>query len=284
MSLIDPMIKQRLLYTLGVFQGLATALILGLDTDLAVKLHIAKFALMMPLRWTFFKKRGEHYFMCEFCYYVNLIITAYLTYITFVDPDYIMPFPALFVMGSGPLPLATVVNSDRMYFHSPQHLITTFIHISTSVILWKVRWYTDMRIFIPTKDLWGFIEFYKSTMKIVAPIYLVWFLIYFLVMFIIKRKHIENKGYKNMFIWITQNPRHWVNKYIPKDYPIAVQGAFFMIGHLVVASCTTLVSSIMFNGYYLNTGILVLMVIASIWSASLKYSELLQKDLEEKNK
>jgi hypothetical protein len=285
---IDKVTIYRTLYTFGVYQGLLTAFFLGLNITYAKQFHLFKFLVLMPYRFVDFRSKKEHYYMCEFCYYANFLMCSYLAYTLFVDSSYTGMFPFSYSISSGPILLAIYMNRDRMYFHSPRHLVSVFIHLSPALLFWKMRWMDDhldyVSLYPPVFTIRGIWDTYKMFVTDLVPYYIIWALIYYMTMFVFRKDRIKEKGYKNMFIFIKQNPKHAAYQFIPHSKSELIQGMIFMGLHMVSTLITIIVSSVMFNSYYFNTVMLFIIATISIWNAAYKYAKLLDDYELSKNK
>lgn len=288
MNWFDTITLFRILYTFGVYQGLLSAFFLGFNITYAKQFHIFTFLILMPYRYLDFRSKKEQYYMCEFCYYANLIMCYYLGYTLYIDPLYTRMFAFSYAVSSGPILLAIWMNRDRMYFHSPRHLVSVFIHLSPALLFWKMRWMDDKidftTVYPPSFTFDGILDTYKMFVSDFIPYYVVWVVIYYLTMFVFRKDMIKEHGYKNMFIYVKENPKHVAYEFIPHSKSEILQGVSFMGLHMIAMSLSIMMSAIMFNSYYFNTIVLFIISTIAIWNAAYKYAKLLDDFESAKNK
>jgi len=272
---------ERLVYVLGVYQSFMTVFLLGYNPYYAKLFHLAKLCIFLPYRLYSFKQKNQHYYMTEFCYYVNLLIIIYLTcdLFTEIPSDYL--FLAVYGLAAGPLALAVFVNNDRLYFHSPSHLISVMIHLSPAMLAWRLRWADDyIELHPPVTGFYGLLDSIAGFHRIILPIYSVWFIGYYIFMFINHDKIIE-EDIDTMLKYIQSRSGHNAKKFFSEEYSYVNQIVYMIIHHISSLIGIT-ISAILFNSYRLNTVILFMVITAAIWNSSFKYIKLLMDHEKQK--
>lgn len=89
------------------------------------------------IRYMFFSKKKQEYFMLELCYFVNILLLLYI----WVIPDNKQFFTCIYCLAHGPLAFAIVFFKNALVFHSLDKITSCFIHISPLLCCWCVRWY-----------------------------------------------------------------------------------------------------------------------------------------------
>ncbi|KAI9345285.1 hypothetical protein BDR26DRAFT_156668 [Obelidium mucronatum] len=91
---------------------------------------------LMLIRYVDFHRQKWHYFMIDFCYYVN----AVLFYFLIKDPSNSTLFKVVFTWSNGPLLWAIVVWRSGLVFHSLPHITTIYIHLLPAFVTYVIRW------------------------------------------------------------------------------------------------------------------------------------------------
>ena len=117
-------------------------------------MHFPCFALqattLLSYRFVQFKRIGHHYYLLDLCYVVNALLCIYcgLALAGWGHLPVVMRlFQALFAMTNGPLAWAIPLFNNKLKFHSAQHIISLFIHISPACTTYAIRWYLDRATF-----------------------------------------------------------------------------------------------------------------------------------------
>ncbi len=113
---------------------------------------------LLTYRFVQFKRIGHHYYLLDLCYVVNALLCIYcaLALAGFGHLPAVMTlFQALFAMTNGPLAWAIPLFNNKLKFHSAQHIISLFIHISPACTTYAIRWYLDRSTFPLAPQLTG---------------------------------------------------------------------------------------------------------------------------------
>jgi len=209
--------------------------------------------------------------MVEFCYIANTLLCIYLALDIlgkYKNPNL---FSIIYGLASGPLIMGIIVNGDRMYFHSPKHLISVFIHLDPALLTWMIRWKEYDTILLADLSYIGVTTTIKNLLTLATPIYEIWFVCYYIIIFIIKKKKIETKNYRTAFRDIMKSKKY---KRLLTDFPL-INEIIFMLCHAVGAMVAISFAGVMFNNWYLNTVVMFVIFSITSWNASYKYTKLI---------
>ena len=94
-------------------------------------------SLLLP-RFVQYYMNGWHFFLIDFCYFVNSCILYFLMW------DSASPglFVSCFVFANGPLSLAIVAFRNSLVYHKIDYLTSLAIHAIPMTIMTHIRWYT----------------------------------------------------------------------------------------------------------------------------------------------
>lgn len=253
----------RIVFTLGVLRTVATAFFLGHSLYWSKILFLTKAVFFFVHRLIEFRKEKKHYYMFEYCYFVNLLAFVYIL-ADLLGYDVANHFPALFGLVYGPLVYGTFVTKDRLYFHSVTHLGSVFMHLAPVLIVWKIRWYdydTDK-------------EVVSNVLKQSLPLYISWMILYYFTLFVIKRENMYSPDYKSAFIDMSRDPNSFINSVSKSE---RVREFVFLSVHFILAFITIGLSGFIFNSWIMSTIIPLATFSLSVWNSSKKYCHLLKK-------
>ena len=114
-----------------------TAFIVGHAPHLYFLYFTPKTVCLIALRWWSFRKRGQHYFLWDFCYWANFA----LLYFVWLDPHNEYLFRALFMCANGPVAFSVLCFNHAMIFHSFPHVTSAVIHLSPMILTYGLRWH-----------------------------------------------------------------------------------------------------------------------------------------------
>jgi len=112
-------------------------------------LHVVKMCYYFSYRYYDFKKVDQEYYMLEFCYIVNAVISAWCIFQLFrtqifgveaFTPYNSHAIRAGFAFSNGGLAWSILVFRNSLVLHDRGQLSSTFIHISPAIMGWCLRW------------------------------------------------------------------------------------------------------------------------------------------------
>lgn len=129
----------KLTFIFGVLLTAASAFVLGrYPNDYYYLWHNLVVNLLILYRIRYYLKIKLHYYLIDFCYFANVLITIFHYY----RPSDERLFMMNFVHASGPLAVATGAFKNSLVFHSVDHLTSLAIHVIPMVSVWSLRWST----------------------------------------------------------------------------------------------------------------------------------------------
>ncbi len=173
-----------------------TAYIIGGFPEKFYLLHVAKTTIYLLLRFYSFKKRKFHYYMCDYCYFVNM----FSLYVSLIDPHNLTLQKILFVAANGPLALSIIVFKNKIVLHSMDQNTSVFIHLSAMLLSYVYRWNLDLYGKNVNLNNESWISFVISGFVF----YMIWSVTYCIMMFFVLRERILSRGNMTMFDWAIQ--------------------------------------------------------------------------------
>lgn len=92
---------------------------------------------LLLIRYVTYKRQKAHYFLCDWCYIVNLTCCLWLT----AFPANSVFFTVLFAIVSSTLPWTIIVYRNSLVFHSIDKLTSFYIHMVPPAVWYAIRWY-----------------------------------------------------------------------------------------------------------------------------------------------
>lgn len=282
----------RIVYMFGIYQTFFTIFFLGYNIHYAKIFHLIKFCILIPYRLVQFRKVKKHYYMFEFCYLANALMAIYLAADLYCQDmctnsfvqmilyrDHL--FHLVYSLAFGPLIWAIFMNGDRMYFHSPQHLISVFIHLDPSLLAWMIRWENDTvpfnEYYAPNSSISNIIKTYKYFLTLALPVYVLWAVSYYVWIFVMKRSRLGNNEYKMSYKDATSKGHMAYNLINMTNVPM-INEILYMIFHALAAVISIFIASALYNNYTWNTCMVLILFTAASWNASYKYTKLIYND------
>jgi hypothetical protein len=263
-------LKTQINHTLYSIVIILTAYIIGKFPEHFYLLHAAKTAVYLLLRFVSFKKRKFHYYMCDYCYCVNL----FSLYVSLVEPNNLILQKILFVSANGPLALSIIVFKNKIVLHSPDHNTSVFIHLSAMLLSYVNRWET--KIFDINLNLDLYRESYLSLVVLGLCFYIVWSILYGILMFVILRQRILTKGNMTMFDWAVQETGLSKLKNISKSEKI--QQILYSCFHGILTTIGFLISPIFWFNQTLHFCYIIIIITVAFWNGSKYYVYKMKKD------
>lgn len=98
--------------------------------------------MLMMLRYLTYKAIKNHFFMLDFCYFVNIsVLLQSLTCSMDTDSGFCATwFKSNFVMSHGPIAIAILAWQNSIVFHSLDKMTSYFIHIMPPLTCYLLRW------------------------------------------------------------------------------------------------------------------------------------------------
>lgn len=264
-------LQTRFTHTFYSLSIVLTAYFLGALPEKFYLLHVAKTTFYLLARFFSFKKRGFHYYMCDYCYFVNL----FSLYVALVDPENLTFQKLLFVAANGPLALSVILFKNRVVFHSADQNTSVFIHVSSMLMSYCYRWNTPhLQQF--SNESW------LSFVMLGFGFYMLWSIVYGIVMYVILRDHILSKGNMTMFDWAIKNTKLSALKNITTNEK--TQQLLYSVFHGILVSIALLISPIFWYYQWLHFAYVLFIIANAFWNGSSYYVRLENIKNEEKKR
>jgi len=134
--------KDKVTFLVGIALLMITEYILLAEPQWLWLLYLFLLFPLMIHRFLTYHKMNHHYFMLDFCYYMQL----WTLIVLFAFPKDISLFKVYFGLCNGPLLTAVVAWRNKLVFHDLDKITSLFIHVFPGLLTYTIRWHTDLYI------------------------------------------------------------------------------------------------------------------------------------------
>jgi len=292
-NLTDAKVKTRVMqvdalsFTIGVAFSYIVQFVFLMRPDLFPSMYIFSMAVLLPHRFFTYRSTNDHWFMMDFCYWVNFSLIFHQLLCS-CSPDggfCAYWFKLLYIIVSGPISAAVILWGNCLVFHSIDKVTSFAIHILPAMLVYLVRWepayvgkgQTEGTCY-PNQSvtIW-------SGWLIPIGCWVCWQVIYLYVQFshldfhpelVTSQRYIFENAKKSM---IVTNWGKLTGLYVEDgkgEYPglddVKTTAAFVSMSFVIMV-ITMLQGLLFYYSFTLNTAFILLMILAAIWKGATFY-------------
>eukprot|EP00127_Corallochytrium_limacisporum_P002673 Clim_evm109s134 gene=Clim_evmTU109s134 len=270
--------RDKVTFTLGMFNLVANSYLLGAFPLDYWMLHALQFVTLLAVRFYTYHKMSAHYYLFDFCYYVNVLLIAY-SYVLWSHPRL---FQALFAFTVGPLSWSIGLFRNSMVLHSVDKMTSVFIHLAPALSVWSLRWHhgpngENGKFAICSNDecRWDWGGVLSSTVLL----YSVWVGAYYYRVFVWGRSKVERKERETLFDLVWKNMPYF-RSYLMMfgDYH---KYKMYMTLHIALTLVTCTLAGFMWQSFVLHTSFLAFVLMWSMWNGANFYMEFFSRKYEQ---
>jgi len=263
-------LKDKLAFTFGISNITFAAFFLGYWTQKFYWWYSIQIPLLVIIRYFLYHKQKKHYFLLDFCYFVNLLFFLYLHFF----PQSCLLFKISFSFVSGPLLFAILAWRNSTVFHSMDKITSLFIHLTPALVVWSIRWFPTGEFNTCFNDGKSYVSFIDTTLVPLIP-YSIWqkkFLYFIKVQLMDKYKFLIDPEYMTSFKWLLNSKKSFSYKVVNMFGP---QYRLLMYGilQLIYTVLTTLPVLICYQNFWLHTFYISVMWMLAAWNGATFYIE-----------
>eukprot|EP01063_Lacrimia_lanifica_P029667 TRINITY_DN4574_c1_g4_i1.p1 TRINITY_DN4574_c1_g4~~TRINITY_DN4574_c1_g4_i1.p1 ORF type:complete len:380 (+),score=117.25 TRINITY_DN4574_c1_g4_i1:46-1185(+) len=284
--------QDKFVFTFGVMNFGISAYLLGGWPQYYYLWHTPKAVFYILHRLVTFRAQGMHYYLFDFCYWVNLLSLIYI----WGAPGNALLFEILFVAANGPLAWSVCAFQNSMIFHSAPHMTSVFIHTSPMVLTYALRWFPNAGGFAvcvhpdPAAPADGtpaclapngyFTDAALQVWSAVAYFYVWWAVLYYVWIYIIRAQRIKDRGYETLFDYVTKaTPLKALSRVTAN---VAVQRILYLAIHISFGGATMLLAALFqWHSWWAHLAFTAAIFSASCWNASGYYFTVFLRRYEE---
>ncbi|GMH76465.1 hypothetical protein TrST_g1984 [Triparma strigata] len=275
MPKIQVSVADKFIYSWGVINVALTAYFLGHFPGHFYLWHSPKCIVLLVYRWTEWKMdgTGRHYLFYDFCYWANFLCLYYIWF----NPHSAETFKILFMVSNGPLAWAVLAFNNSLIFHSAQHMVSAFIHISPMLLSYCLRWHPGEEVVVCPETGCEVVTHFDLIKTTMVKFYLPWLVFYYAWVFVAMKDRVKRVGATTLFDHVSKiGGEKWFNNISSNRL---LQQAFFMLCHYVFAMCTMLLAAVFYHHKKSHFSFVFIICFSSAWNGSNYY----MKALEQKN-
>ena len=223
-------------------------------------------------RFYTYRKLVYHYFMLDFCYFLNSLLLCYI----FLLPTSSMLFEGIWISANGSVLFAIPLWGNALVFHDVDKTTSFFIHLMPPLVTYCLRWKKDLIV-----PHFAINEEFTSFFWFPLFLYLFWQLSYYLKLFLVDKSKIkEHKSIQFSYRWMVRshakrNTVQWrmVNVLGP-DYKL-VGFMLFQLGYTILVSIP---AYFMYYSHEFHCFCLLACVAFAVWNGARFYIDKFSKD------
>ncbi|GAA6034046.1 hypothetical protein JCM8097_000665 [Rhodosporidiobolus ruineniae] len=270
-------LRDKISFLCGVMNVLISALLLGFYPTWIPEWYSAQMLFYTPMRIYTYKRKMYHYFLFDFCYFVNALVLIYL----WILPGNAVLFEACYGLTLGTLGTAIATWRNSLVFHSLDKIISLAIHIFPPFVFTVIRHFYPRDLAIARYPALAKLPHFQPwrTIAICMAVYTLWQLLYFHFVIQLRAAKIK-EGRATSFTYMVKDKKRLVGK-IASKVPAQWRETAFMTGQAVYTFVTLLIPIfVLYDSKFWSGVYLVWLFMTSVWNGSSFYMEIFGRRFE----
>ena len=273
-------LKDKVAFFLGVFNTVTIAFLVGAYPSLLPYWYALFAPVLLFLRFLDYHSSKDHYYLLDFCYFTNTLMSLYL----FFYPNFPDLFRIVFTMSNGPLLWAVPTWRNSLVFHSLDKVTSVFIHSVPPLICFALRWYSteDAGYVVCPPDGCSF--HFVKTMSLTVFFYLFWQCVYSIKTDVVDKTILQqDEGIATSQRYLTRDSQSLIARLC---YTLGFQNSklgFYVLQFLYTV-VTALPTPLMYSYFWIHLVVMLGCLSASVWNGSNFYIEKFSADYTAKLK
>ncbi|KAJ3445335.1 hypothetical protein M0812_11207 [Anaeramoeba flamelloides] len=209
---------------------------------------------LIGIRYYIYKRQNHHYFMLDFCYWVNslLMIFIYL----YQNPLF---FLMVFASANGPVLTSISFWRNSMVFHSLDKITSLYIHLFPAMVTYVLRWNIlgNSMCLMPDCRV-----SFAQTIGFSMVLYFIWQLFYFIKTEIINESRRNKNELMTSFIW--QKRHNKMSKILLGRFPEKYHIYLYMFYQSIYHCLTMLPVKFMFQYRIVHSIAIIFQILVSV--------------------
>eukprot|EP00290_Baffinella_frigidus_P018724 CAMPEP_0180216946 /NCGR_PEP_ID=MMETSP0987-20121128/16600_1 /TAXON_ID=697907 /ORGANISM="non described non described, Strain CCMP2293" /LENGTH=359 /DNA_ID=CAMNT_0022176305 /DNA_START=2 /DNA_END=1081 /DNA_ORIENTATION=- len=258
--------KDRLYFTLATFNIGFTCFLFGRFPQYFYMWHVPKVFILVFIRYILFRAEQKQLLLLDFCYWANWLSVYYLIF----SPTDGELFQVLFLVANGPLAWSILAFQQSIVLHSPQHMISVFIHISPMMLTLGLRWSpSDFVVLSPP----GVSDApFDLVWRALTRFYLPWSFMYYAWVFVFLADSVKKRGLQTLFDRVL-SMAPFLSKIRDPTAHQFVRKAVYLTIHALFGSIVMLFAALMYHSEAAHWAFAVAVCCASAWNGAGFYSK-----------
>eukprot|EP00931_Biecheleriopsis_adriatica_P066641 TRINITY_DN40949_c0_g1_i1.p1 TRINITY_DN40949_c0_g1~~TRINITY_DN40949_c0_g1_i1.p1 ORF type:complete len:356 (-),score=66.18 TRINITY_DN40949_c0_g1_i1:2-1069(-) len=255
--------RDQFLFTCGVMNVGFTMWLQGYSPVMGYTWwHSIKVVLLTSWRWYSYRQKKQHYFLWDLCYWVNFLSLAYL----WVMPDAGWVFEDFFILANGPLAWSVLAFNNSLVFHSEDHMISCFIHISPVLLSYGLRWHAlpDGR-FIIHRHADATTSILSQVAAAELHFYIPWMVVYYVWVLVVMDSRVRSREYLTLYSYVTSKGMLApLMPYVSRHS--IMQKTFYCLSHYLFGLITAILAALLWRNYWAHTFFIFSMCFCACWN------------------
>lgn len=271
-------LRDKLSFVLGLLNVLFTEYVILRQPSHLWEWYLYQLTPLLMLRYYSYRKSAQHYFMYDYCYFVQALLVAFYFGLPRAQTWRQIMFVALFASANGPVLWAMVAWRNALVFHSLDKMTSIFIHIFPPLVTYNARWHSDVvashRLGVCDHEE-DCLALGRRAFTIAVPlvIFLVWQSLYLAKVLVISRRKLDrNPEMITSLRWLTRHSGSAVFRML-NIFGERYQNLALAFWQLIFTVVTCLPTALLWRYKWMHEIVLALVGLVVIWNGSNYYFE-----------
>lgn len=270
-------LREKISFVLGAANIFLTAMFLSMGAQAMAYWYTLKFVAFISIRAVLYRRKSQHYFLFDFCYFANACLLVYI----WLLPHSPTLFSVCFLFANGPLAWAVPLWKNSLVFHSLDKLTSCFIHISPAFVTWAFlwngngqAWLRDGGYQVCSFDDAGCSPVAGRTLLIAFGLYCLWQALYLVRVEVIGARKVKERDYMTSKVYMSKKG---VLGLIVRRFPALkpYETAVFVGIQLVYTLATCSLTPLWYMHSWLHTTLITVVCLWSAWNGASFYFHLI---------
>jgi hypothetical protein len=271
-------LRDKLSFVLGLLNVLFTEYVILRRPSHLWEWYLYQLTPLLILRYYSYRKSAQHYFMYDYCYFVQALLVAFYFGLPRAQAWRQIMFVALFASANGPVLWAMVAWRNALVFHSLDKMTSIFIHIFPPLVTYNARWHSDIvasqRLGV-CKHEEDCLALGRRAFTVAVPlvIFLVWQVLYLTKILVISRRKLDrNPEMITSLRWLTRHSGTAVFRLL-NIFGERYQNLALAFWQLLFTVVTCLPTVLFWRYKWMHEMVLALVGLIVVWNGSNYYFE-----------
>jgi len=265
-------------FSIGVFMAMWAEYLILAAPSAFPWFYLVTLSLLMFLRYTTYRAINNHFFMLDFCYFMNASVVIQALLFPATSWFGATWFKANFALSHGPIAIAILAWQNSIVFHSLDKMTSFYIHIMPPLTCYIQRW----GILPGGPDPATLGMSFGDVLVTPLVLYLAWQAAYLYIQHTVIDKDPELVTSLRYLTQCPRNPMYIITMDVCTRIGVITPGeiyhpdqvktkVIFVVGQFIYALLWLIPTPILFHFRFLNTTLLLVLVVAGIWRGGSYY-------------
>lgn len=265
-------------FSLGVFMAMFAEYLILAQPGAFPWFYLVTLALLLSLRYSTYRAINNHFFMLDFCYFIQISVTLQAILCSPTSAFGSSWFKANYVLSHGPIAIAILAWQNSIVFHSLDKMTSFYIHIMPPLTCYLQRWDIIPGSLPPE----GLSLSLGDTLVTPLLIYATWQAVYLYIQATVIDHDPDLVTSLRYLTQCPRNPMYIITMDVCTKLGVISPGeiyhpdqfktkTIFITGQWIYTTLWLLPVPLLFHFQFLNTTFLLLLIAAGIWRGGSYY-------------